>query len=477
MQLTKELVYLEQNGMQFNKLHMMQEQFKMLNRMSVIDNKLTSIVGRSFRPGVSGDCNEVLCGHYGLPPMGFTKDEDELEEGADNTPSFDKYAMKAYEALPYGPKEVIQLIVEYRKLDKRNSAFVTPWLEKAIVTNGMQAMVHATYNQIVRTGRMSCSDPNAQQLDDFMASMIIPGEGNSIISTDASQIEFRMIVHYIQDMAAIAAYNNDPDADFHQLVATLCKIARKPAKTINFGTAFGEGMKKVIAQLSANEDIVKQVKDEVDAMGFTDDKMRLGEFTRLIAIRGKHVYETYHKTFPNLKKTTKEAEKACKGVDRRLGLANDSNHYYGYITNLYGRRRHLPYARSRTNFEERDPYDKAWLAFSTINQSSAADLMKERFVYLMRHVIKKLPIKPIAIVHDEMVFVAPDELANDPRTIRDMVGTLENPNANISVPIRWSIGVSNKNWLDAATVVKDGGQSKMLQYDKAELQGLEWART
>lgn len=80
--------------------------------------------------------------------------------------------------------------------------------------------------------------------------------------------------------------------------------------------------------------------------------------------------------------------------------------------------------------------------------------------------------------------MAPNEIANDPRTIRDIIAVLESPNAylreqnrqEISVPIRWSIGVSEKNWLEASTIVKDGGKSAMLQYNKADAQNLEWLR-
>ena len=467
LQLTKELVKLEQYGMHFNPVDLKIAQYATLNKMFKLEEELEKLVGRSFRPAVNTDCNEVLCGQYGLPVLSFTKDSDGDET---ENASFDKKALAKYKALPYAPQEVIGKIIEYRKLSQRNNLFLEPWGGLAI-----EGVLHPNYNQLVRTGRMSCSEPNAQQLDDFMAALIIPRAGNSIISTDASQIEFRMITHYIGDKAAIASYNEDADTDFHQLVADLCGIGRKPAKTINFGTAFGEGTKKVIEQLSMNDDIVAAVKAEVDAMNLSTDSQRSTEFDRRVAARGKQVYETYHKTFPTLKSTAKAAESMCKSMDRRLGLALDNAHYYGYITDLYGRDRHLPYCSYRTDYKTKDPYDKAWLAFPTINQASAADLMKEQFVYLMRNVIADLPIKPIAIVHDELVFECPTELANDPRTIRDIVAVLESPDIEISVPIRWSIGVSDKNWLDAATGIKDGGKAGMLNYRKCDVQALDWA--
>lgn len=466
--LTKELFEMEQTGLTFDPVALKMAQLDGYNRLFQLESELAELVGRTFRPTVNDDCNEVLCGQFGLPILAYTTDSE--GEETDNA-SFDKSALAAYKALPYAPHGIIDRIIEYRKLDHRNNLFLKPWQELAVVTDGL-AKLHPQFNQVVRSGRMSCKDPNAQQLDSFMKSLIIPPPGYSLISTDASQIEFRFIVHYIQDAKAIAAYNTDPDTDFHAFVATLCEISRKPAKTINFGTAFGEGLKKMIEQISANPDVVALVKKEVDAMGLPDEESKIKVFTERIKVKAEHIYKTYHATFPGIKTTAKAAEKTCKLEERRLGTANDLNHYYGYITNLSGRDRHLPYAKYRTDFKTKDPWDRAWLAFANINQSSAADLMKERFVHLCREVIRDLPINPICLVHDELVFMAPTELANDPRTKRDIVAVLENPAVKLSVPVRWAIGVSDKNWYDAS-----GVQSSVVKYEKKDATNLDFARS
>jgi len=476
MKLTKELVKLEQFGMRFDPFELQKAQYIAINRMYRIDEELTKLVGRSFRPTVNDDCDEILRGQYGLPIVRYTND-DTANEDFDNA-SYDKKALALYEALPYAPVDIIKLIREYRKLSQRNSLFMEPW--QRIAPDGI---IHPNYNQIVRTGRMSCSDPNAQQIDEFMASLIIPRQGNAIISTDASNIEYRMIVHYINNKRCIEAFRNDPDTDFHQLIDDLVKdvigvsIGRKAAKTLNFQHGFGAGKKSVIAAIKSNIDVVNYVKAQVEAMGLSSQDKKVETFDTLIQQMGAQIYDAYHKALPELKPTFKLAEETCKSINRKLGTAPGTTpHYYGYITNLAGRDRHLPYAQYRTDYKTPDPYDMAWLAFPTVNSSSAADLMKERFVYLMREVIKELPIQPIALVHDEMVFEAPLELANDYRTIRDIIATLENPAMKLSVPVRWSIGVSDKNWLDASESVAKGGKSSNLQYDPATADGLNWTR-
>ena len=355
-----------------------------------------------------------------------------------------------------------------------------PWQKLA-----PDGIIHPTFNQAVRTGRMSCSEPNMQQLDDFVAGLIEPRPGYSIISSDASQIEFRMIVDYINNPRCIQAYNSNPDTDFHDYVAELVKsvvgikIGRSPAKTLNFQHGFGAGKRSVINAVAANDDIVKAVKEKVDALNLPTMQLKLEESNRMLIEMGTAIYEAYHKALPELKPTAKAAEESCKAINRRLGLAPSSNairHWYGWIQNRYGRRRHLPYAEYRTDFKTKDSYDRAWLAFPTVNSSTAADLMKERFVSIMRDCVQDLPIYGLCLVHDECVWEAPTELANDPRLARDMIATLESPKVTFKVPIRWSIGISDKNWLDASTGVEKGGKSGMLHYNKSEAQQLNWAR-
>ena len=462
IELTKILVEMERNGMRFDPIKMMVAQYHALNRMNELDAELTAITGESFRPAVSEDCERILCGKYGLPVIAYTKKDGEETENA----SFDKAALAAYSSLPYAPHNVIDRIIEYRKLSQRNNLFFTP-----LQRDWPDGILHPNYNQIVRTGRMSCSDPNAQQFDKFITGLIEPPPGWSIISTDASQIEKRLVIHYINNPEAVKAYQENPDTDFYSKLAERAGISRSAAKTVDLGTGYGEGEKKLIGQIKTNKDVQAAVKAQVEAMNLSNNAEKVQMFEMLATNLAKRIHKDYHAALPELRITAKEAEAACKG--RNLGTANDSNHCYGYITNAYGRDRHLPYARRRTDFKTKDPWDRAWLAFPTLNQSTAADLMKERFV-AVRKAIGKSPILPIGTIHDALIFIAPTEIARDPRTCRDIVAILESPAVDLRVPIRWAIGVSETSLKDAATSVKDGGICKTLQYNKSEVKNLEW---
>lgn len=436
IELTRRLWEMERNGMHVKTQELQVTQYSALNRMLAIDEELTRIAGRSFRPHVNEDVYDVLCNQYGLPVLAYTKDQSTGEETTN--PSFDKHALKMYMVQPHAPLELLQLMQEYRKLAQFESLFLKPWQHLQV-----SSYLHANYNQCVRTGRMSCSDPNAQQLSELAKGLVHPKPGYAFISMDASQIEFRFIVHYIQDQHAIQAYNENPDVDFHEWVANQCGIKRKPAKTVNFAIAFGEGKKKLTKQLASDADIVGVIKDQIEEMIATDKIKREQEqlyFANLAGARALQVYNTYHRTFPTLKPTMKDVERVLRAR--------------GHVRNMYGRRRHLP-------------VDKAYRGFNTLNQSSAADWMKERTVGLC-NMIDGTPIEFVASVHDEILLQAPIEIANDPRTARDLIAFMETLVIPLRVPVRCNIGISAKDWKTASKSVKDGGVSGPLYYNKSE---------
>jgi DNA polymerase I-like protein with 3'-5' exonuclease and polymerase domains len=51
-----------------------------------------------------------------------------------------------------------------------------------------------------------------------------------------------------------AAYQEDPETDFHQMVADMAQITRKQAKTIGLGLMYGMGKNKLAAQLDLSVD-------------------------------------------------------------------------------------------------------------------------------------------------------------------------------------------------------------------------------
>lgn len=373
-----------------------------------------------FEPHNNKHCQQLFIDGFGLPALKFT------EAG---NPSFDKATLIDYGHLRGAPKDLIEKIREFRRLWIINNLFV----EKYLMLN-VDGRLHSSYNQSVRTGRMSCSQPNMQQLNDAAKHMIVPDPGCALISFDYSQIEFRTIVHYIQNPRAIEQYRADPKTDFHQWVADMCGIPRKPAKNVNFMLGYGGGKKKTLSMLAHSEELVA----ELEAM--TTNKEA---FERLCDQRANDVYTTYHRTLPELKRTATNAQNVClsRAYRERIPENHDKegNERRGYVTNAAGRRRYLP-------------IKAAFRAFNTLNQSLAADIMKERTVALdemLRCLWPNVTLR--AIVHDDSVLCGPVDDLQHPRFVTDVLEVLENPSVKLRVPIKCGVSrVSTTSWADCS---------------------------
>ena len=383
--------------------------------------------GRYLNPASSKDCFQYLCQTCGLPVLKWTNEEDEEKE---SNPSFGKDILEKYLAYPNAPHEVIRAMVDYRSKDKFVSSFVSPY--RHLNNDGI---IHPTYNQSVRTGRMSCSAPNMQQLNKRAKALFKPREGNSFLVIDYSQVEFRLIVHYINDQNAINAYQQDPRTDFHRWMAELCKIARNAAKKMNFLIGYGGGKAKTQSALTQVEDIItaaqSRVAEEVER-GRIRPEMSVDAYDLIVGEIATMAYTTYHARLPALKRTSRNVEQAARARIKQYGKVR-----LGHVINLYGRHRHLP-------------PDRCHIGFNSICQSSAADLIKERTVALFK-ALKGTGIKIIAQVHDALVLEGPTEILRDARTINDITWIMENPaiKDKLRVPIKTNAGISSETWYDA----------------------------
>lgn len=449
--LTPVLYDIEKKGMRVNVAALQATQFMIMTELNAIAEVLHSETGLSIVPHKSADCYELLVNHFGLPVLEFT------EEG---NPSFNAEALNKYCVHPdviTNPKRthILKLLERYRDRHTLLTVFVEPYLEQQV--NGI---LHPDYNQLIRTGRMSCKQPNAQQLSHDAKEFIEPDPGCAFLSADQSQIEFRCIVHYINDIECVNAYLQDPDTDFHTWVAKECGIPRKPAKTVNFMVGYGGGKKKVISQLAQNKDLVSslveqartQLEDpneryrceqiyrirhklERTAEVAVDDLQRdLFEF--LCTQRGEHVYETYHNRLPGIRI---ESDRAYHAALSR-----------GWVKTVQGRMRHLP-------------PKAAWRAFNSVCQGSAADFMKDVTVKLAPRYnpeVRALGLELVAQVHDENLLHGDREITRDPATIKLVANIMEAPTIPLRVPLRIGAGWSDKNWAiasgDEGKLWKDG---------------------
>lgn len=420
--LTLALWDIEQRGMRVDMNELKATELIAMTKMLQIEEKIHELTGLCIRPHTNDDCYEVLCGRYGLPVLAWTDDSEKDEEK--RKPSFDKHALANYLLYPGAPKEVVAMMLDYRKTHTLNSLFVTKYQELQV-----DSVMHPTYNQAVRTFRMACSKPNAQQLSPEARALIHPGEGRCFISMDFSQIEYRLIVHYVKNPAAIAAYEKDVNTDFHQWVADMCGISRKPAKTINFLMGYGGGKEKLLTALSNNMALVGSLGKIVDGLiaeGKATEEQRPAIFQMLARHRSEQVHDKYHASLPELKTTSRDIARV---MEQR-----------GYIFNAHGRHLHGPPQLSHR-------------AFNKVVQSEAAEVIKDRTVALAPRYCDEVRARDghiEASVHDETLFNFPKEVLKDWKFLRWLRDTMCATRVEHRVKMAVSTGVSELNWRESA---------------------------
>ena len=221
-----------------------------------------------------------------------------------HAPSFTKNFLQNH------PHPLVNKIAQAREINKAHTTFID-----TILKHSHKGRIHADINQLrsdnggTVTGRFSYSNPNLQQiparnkdLGPRIRALFVPEKGHTWGCFDYSQQEPRLVVHYsaLQNLYGVGdvldSYNNDPDTDFHTIVADMAQIPRSQAKTINLGLFYGMGKNKLQAELGISKDkanelfkqyhakvpFVKQMMDNVSQRAQNAGKVRtlLGRLCR-----------------------------------------------------------------------------------------------------------------------------------------------------------------------------------------------------
>jgi len=225
------------------------------------------------------------------------------------TTSKDALTMILQDDLPDEVNQYISTLLEYRKAYKLHGTFLVG-LNRFL----REGYIHPTWNLAgPDTGRTSCNDPNAQQVDrkSIIRRMFVSrfGKDGVLVQVDVSQGELRIAAHEANVTPWIKLFNKG-DVDFHTGTASeLLGISLKKvdeekrycAKQCNFAKLFGSGAKTI-----AQEMIAYGVKEE----------------------QAYHFIEEWDNKFPEWK----QFEEDCFEFIQE----------HGYIRNLFGRYRRLP---------------------------------------------------------------------------------------------------------------------------------------
>lgn len=313
-------------------------------------------------------------------------------------------------------KEVLQKLGEnhddvktffnHRKVSKLLTAFY-PTYKKLVRKEGT---IHCSFNiGGTRTGRLSSSDPNLQQVPGHLHSLFKARQGYTLITRDQSAIEPRLIAFITEDESLCRLILRD--GNFHsfnakamfQLTCEETEVAdkypyeRKVAKEIGLAMLYGAGPKRI--QASAQ---------------------KYGKSWSIEYCR--EIYENFKALYPQVFEYKKQLDFQAKNMGR--------------IENLFGRIHVYP--------NEEDIYMKC---FNTLIQSSASDLLIEGVRKFEEHCSDyDIDAYPLLYVHDEVVIESRDDTVDKATSLLDSFLTgfdLETKHGKLSLKVE---GAVNKVW-------------------------------
>lgn len=118
-----------------------------------------------------------------------------------------------------GQHPAVDLKLEYNKYAKLQSAFIEGWKEFI----GDDSRMHPTFNIAgTETGRLSCSDPNLQQVphDEKIRSIIFAPDGWTLVNFDYSQIELRIAAMIANEREMLRIFR-EGKIDIHKRTAQI----------------------------------------------------------------------------------------------------------------------------------------------------------------------------------------------------------------------------------------------------------------
>ena len=319
-------------------------------------------------------------------------------------------AFEVLEELALG-HELPRLILEWRALMKLKGTYIDALPQ---LVNPDTGRVHTCFNQAVAaTGRLSSSDPNLQNIPirtdvgREIRRAFVADRGHVLISADYSQIELRVLAHLSNEDTLIDAFSRNEDIHdrtakkvFGDKSGLSAHELRRRAKIINYALLYGKQAFTLAKDIGVSRE---------EAQAFID---------------------AYFAGFSSVRKF----------LDDLL----DDTRRTGVVKTMFGRRRLMPDLNSR-NFQMRGQAERMTMNFPI--QGSAADILKVAMI----DVHKALPsvaggkARMILTVHDELLFEAPKEAADETAAL---VADVMEKAVPLKVPLTADVGIG-ENWKEA----------------------------
>lgn len=330
--------------------------------------------------------------------------------------------------------ELCKLLLDYKKLDKLKSAFITG-LKEQLYDDGK---AHPSFNIIgTDSGRLSCSNPNLQQLpkadeeDKYQIRSLFIGsvdpvtkKRKKIVALDFSNLEMRVLTHFSEDKNLLKMFLNDEDShgstavNMFELpcdpseVKKLYPHLRQAAKILNFLLMYGGGAFTLYNSLKSDH---YNPIDLGDKSYLDTYKVKTGEDVAQIYI------DKYFTSYAGVSKFIKDQKRYA--------------HKHGFVYTLLKRKRRLP------DINSQDYKMVAYCERLSVNsavQGSAADItMSAQNRINAEPWFDEHRVKMLIQVHDELVFECPEEYVEE--CITRVKALMEHPfgdKVELNLPLR-----------------------------------------
>ncbi|MFY9558396.1 MAG: DNA polymerase [Blastocatellia bacterium] len=294
----------------------------------------------------------------------------------------------------------IEKLLEYRSVQKLLSSYGLALLEHI---NPATGRLHADFRQMGATGgRMSCSDPNLQQVpntSEYRSCFRAPA-GRKLVIADYSQIELRILADWSQDTALVKALLSGED--LHCVTASqmfgipleaVSKDQRAAAKQLNYGIMYGLGAQGLGARIGCS------------------------------LIEAESLLRKYFDAYSGVATFLRDAADRAL-TDRESRTRSGRLIYFSFDAN----------DRSQVGATQR-------LGKNAPIQGSSADIIK-RALALLYEALKPIDAKIVNCIHDEIVVEVAEGQAEDCAVIleREMVAAAREFISSVPVTVDIAIG-------------------------------------
>ena len=317
-----------------------------IKQLEQVEQEIYDIVGYEFNIGSSQQLGKVLFEDMGCPQLPKFKSK---KTGAWKTDKNTLDLLFGYVNEDGSPKyPIVKLLVKRSKLSHAISSFYSN-----IPVLSRNEYLFPSYSQLgAATGRITCKEPNVQQMYPAVRTYIVPDTDEYYFATcDFSQIERRVMGAMSGDQAISQSFIQDPEADSHiQTYSNMTGVPyelvtssqRKIGKILNFATAYGVEDEKLAMNIYGKDDKVHQA---------LANDMR----------------KQYFDSVPVLRDYMEDER--------------DKSEKTGYASTLFGRRRYI----TEFNYDDIKEYTRQKgrrAAGNMIIQGTAADILKIAMVRL-----------------------------------------------------------------------------------------------